>query len=116
MNPPLEMKTFEITFALPDNLARETDLSKSLSFHRFMRHARDCHKNLLEFLVQNGLLHETGGSSLIANERRTMLECSDAVAARLRALPFVETAAERPDLLPQSQDLRRNRGPRAGNN
>jgi hypothetical protein len=115
LNPPLEMKTFEITFALPDNLARETDLSKSLGFHRFMRHARACHKNLLEYLVQNGLLQETGGSTLIANERRTMLECSDAVASRLRSLPFVETAQERPDVLAQSQGHRLARAPRAGN-
>jgi hypothetical protein len=57
-----------------------------------MRHARECHRNLLDFMVQQGLMDGVGGSNLIANERKTLLECSDAVALRLRALPFVESA------------------------
>lgn len=108
------MKTFEILYALPDNLVEENDLSKSLGFHRFMRHARECHKNLLEFLIQNALLHEVGGSTLIANERTTMIECSDSVADRLRALPFVEKAQERPDLAPQQRAETRHRSPATG--
>lgn len=92
------MKIFEILFALPDNLAKEADLNKSLGFHRFMRHARECHKNLLEFMMQNALLAETGGSELIANERKTLLECSDSVASRLRALPFVEQIEARAEV------------------
>ncbi|TAL37451.1 MAG: hypothetical protein EPN97_05255 [Alphaproteobacteria bacterium] len=111
MNPPPVMKTFEITYALPDNLVEENDLSKSLGFHRFMRHARDCHKNLLEFLIQNALLHEVGGSTLIANERKTLLECSDSVADRVRALPFVEKTEERPDIVPQQRTETRHRSP-----
>lgn len=114
LDPAPEMKTFEITYALPDNLVKETDLSKSLGFHRFMRHARDCHKNLLEFLIQNALLHDVGGSTLIANERKTLLECSDAVAARVRALPFVESTQERKDIAPQARAERRQRPPATG--
>lgn len=108
------MKTFEVIYTLPDNLVEEPDLSKSLSFHRFMRHARECHKNLLEFLIQNALLHEVGGSTLIANERRTLLECSDSVAERVRALPFVEKAGERPDIVPQQRAEVRRRPPVTG--
>jgi hypothetical protein len=88
------LKPFEITYVMPGNLAEETGPSKSLNFHRFMRHARDCHKNLLEFLFANDLLNEVGASELIANERKTLIECTPRVAERLRALPFVETAAE----------------------
>jgi hypothetical protein len=105
------MKTFEIIYALPDNLAEKTDLGKSLGFHRFMRHARECHKNLLEFLIQNALLQDVGGSTLIANERKTLLECSDAVASRLRALPFVETTGERTDIVTQQRADMRQRSP-----
>ncbi|MEZ0261083.1 MAG: hypothetical protein ACAH80_08740 [Alphaproteobacteria bacterium] len=75
-------------------MAEETGPSKSLNFHRFMRHARDCHKNLLEFLFANDLLNEVGASELIANERKTLIECTDRVAERLRALPYVESASE----------------------
>jgi hypothetical protein len=114
LNPPPVMKTFEIIYTLPDNLVEEADLGKSLGFHRFMRHARECHKNLLEFLIQNALLSEVGASSLTANERKTMLECSDAVAARVRALPFVETTAERPDIAAQQRPEARSRHPATG--
>jgi hypothetical protein len=75
-------------------MAEETGPSKSLNFHRFMRHARDCHKNLLEFLFANDLLNEVGASELIANERKTLIECTERVAERLRGLPYVESAAE----------------------
>jgi len=79
---------------MPGNLAEETGPSKSLNFHRFMRHSRDCHKNLLEFLFTNDLLNEVGSSELIANERKTLIECTERVAERLRGLPYVESAAE----------------------
>jgi hypothetical protein len=88
------LKPFVITYVMPGNLAEETGPSKSLNFHRFMRHARDCHKNLLEYLFTNDLLSGVGASELIANERKTLIECTDRVAARLRALPYVESAAE----------------------
>ena len=93
------LKTFDITYTLPGNLVEDTDISekgvdKSLNFHRFMRHSRECHKSLLEFLMQNSLLEEVGGSELVANERRTLIECSDRVAERIRKLPFVESAEE----------------------
>ena len=114
MNPPPVLKTFEIIYALPDNLVEENDLSKSLGFHRFMRHARDCHKNLLEFLIQNALLPEVGASALTANERKTLLECSDAVAALVRALPFVEKTEERPDIAAQQRAEIRQRSPATG--
>lgn len=114
LNQPPEMKTFEVIYALPDNLVKENDLNKSLGFHRFMRHSRECHKNLLEFLIQNALLHDVGGSNLIANERKTLLECSDAVATRIRALPFVEKAEERADIAPQARAERRQRPPATG--
>lgn len=79
---------------MPGNLAEETGPSKSLNFHRFMRHSRDCHKNLLEFLFAHDLLNEVGASELIANERKTLIECTERVAERLRSLPYVESAAE----------------------
>lgn len=75
-------------------MAEETGPSKSLNFHRFMRHARNCHKNLLEYLFTNDLLNEVGASELIANERKTLIECTPRVAERLRALPYVQSAAE----------------------
>jgi hypothetical protein len=95
------MKTFEVVYLLPSNLVTDNELGKSLHFHRFMRHARECHRNLLEFLVQEGLLSDVGGSTLFANERKTLLLCSDAVAARAGALPFVETAQEHKDVAAQ---------------
>jgi hypothetical protein len=89
------MKTFEITYALPSGFSGEQDGRKSLNFHRFMRHARECHRNLLSFLIQHGLIAGAGESALIASERKTILSCTDEVFARIRALPFVERAEER---------------------
>lgn len=114
MSTSPEMKTFEIVYVVPDNLVTDTDPGKSLSFHRFMRHSRECHKNLLEFLIQNSLLSEVGGSTHIANERKTLLECSEAVAAKVRGLPFVEKTEERPDIVPHVREQRRQRPPATG--
>ena len=79
-----------------------------------MRHARECHRNLLEFLVQNNLLEGTGGSSLVANERRTLIECTEEVAARLGRLPFVGRVAETTDAVPQQPGLQRRHPPLQG--
>jgi hypothetical protein len=114
-----ELKTFEIVYTMPGNLMEDTGIAergvdKSLNFHRFMRHARECHRNLLEFLVQNDLMDGTGGSSLVANERRTLIECTEAIAARLSRLPYVAKAAETQDALPQQAATLRRHPPLQG--
>jgi len=100
-------KTYEVTYKLPDNLVEEEGLAKSLNFHRFMRHARDCHKNLLEFLAFRNLTPETGISTMIANERKTVIECSSRVIEQITALPFVEKAEETFTQQPGSAQVRR---------
>jgi len=91
------LKNYEVIYVLPANLAEEeTSPSKSLNFHRFMRHSRECHVQLLDFLSREGLTAETGASTPVANERKTVIECSDDVIARIGKLPFVESVAEMP--------------------
>ncbi|MDE1153000.1 MAG: hypothetical protein PW788_10730 [Micavibrio sp.] len=100
-------KTYEVTYKLPDNLVEEEGLAKSLNFHRFMRHARDCHKNLLEFLAFRNLTPETGISTMVANERKTIIECSPRVIEQICALPFVEKAEETVSAMHNGAQLRR---------
>lgn len=93
MSTPSVLKTFEITYASPDGMG-EASSGKSLSFHLYMRHVRDCHRRLLEFLSSANLLDSTGISDLIADERKTIIECTDEVAARIKSLLFVESTQE----------------------
>ena len=115
MSTPVSLKTFEVIYTLPSNLvSEETGPSKSLNFHRFMRHSRDCHKQLLDFLSTASLLDETGACTLVANERKTVIECSDAVIAKIRSLPFVEKAEEMPGVAPRVRADQRRHPPSHG--
>ncbi len=115
MNTPVPLKTFEIVYNLPSSLvSEETGPAKSLNFHRFMRHARDCHRQLLDFLSTANLTAQTGASALAADERKTTIESSDAVIAKIRSLPFVEKAEEVTGAVQHSRSDQRRHPPSHG--
>ncbi|MBI1214374.1 MAG: hypothetical protein GC185_00980 [Alphaproteobacteria bacterium] len=109
-----KLNTHEIIFTMPDNLVEDPGANKSLNFHRFMRHARQCHQNLLEFLMRENLLLETGDCTLVANERKTIIACTDNALRKIAAQPFVEKTEARPDIAPQARPEIRRRPPSHG--
>jgi hypothetical protein len=108
------LNSYEIIFTMPPDLVEDPESHKSLNFHRFMRHARQCHQHLLEFLMRENLLQQTGDCTLIANERQTIIACTQNAIEKIRRLPFVEKTTERPDIAAQPRTENRRRPPSHG--
>lgn len=109
-----ELNTYDVIFTMPAALVEDAGQNKSLNFHRFMRHARECHQHLLEFLMRENLTQHTGDCTLVANERKTVIACTADAAFKISALPFVEKLKPRPDIAPQERHESRLRPPAHG--
>ncbi len=81
--------------ALPPLKAGEPDGSQD--FHRLMRNSKEAHAKLLGFIMSEGLAEDTGKCTLVANESRAVVICTQEALDKIRTLPFV-AKAEKVDL------------------
>ena len=90
-----KLKPCEVRFTPPPAPASGVSpLNKSFGFQQFMQHSRACHRKVMTFIADEGLTPQTGASTLIANEGRMTIDCSEDVMRRLAELPFVASVSE----------------------
>lgn len=90
-----KMKPCEVRFTQPPASASgASPLNKSFGFQQLMQHSRACHRKVMTLIADEGLTPQTGASTLIANEGRMTIDCTEDVMRRLAALPFVASVSE----------------------